>query len=605
MATPPITRTLRLLPYDSAWPTRFTDEVARLRPALGAAVQAIEHMGSTAVPGLPGKPVLDIAIAVENDANADACIAPMQSLGYEFRGPYGDDPRRRYYVRNENGASVVHVHLYVLPAAAWHALLAFRDALRADTALSAAYAAEKYRVAESVDWDKIAYSLAKGPFVQRVLADVAKFAMCVIAACLVAACASPSRDTPAATEGVVRAPSPYLLVSAADADETESDFLAVIDVREGSPTVGTAISTLPTGMNASMPHHMEYTLPPAGELLFLNAHHHEATMLLDVSNPSALGVVKTFMPPKPLRFPHDYTRTPSGTRLVGFLRSEGKSLDTTETVTPGNHGGIAEYRADGTLLRTAIAGDADGKPVRPYAFALLPKLDRLVVTSAPMMESSWADVVQIYRYSDFTLLSTMALPAGRGPDGELVPGSERAGFGPRVLEDRSVFLNSYGCTFYRLSEIDSSAPRLETFFALATPPADAKKGDIRGACGIPVVFGHYWINPVGKLHSVVVLDIADPSNPREVFRLTTPDTFNPHWLARDPNSNRLILGAELGGEDGYFMLRFDEQTGALRFDPAFRGDGQAGYISLKQTTWPHGASGAAWGHAALFLPATH
>jgi len=108
------------------------------------------------------------------------------------------------------------------------------------------------------------------------------------------------------------------------------------------------------------------------------------------------------------------------------------------------------------------------------------------------------------------------------------------------------------------------------------------------------VFGHYWINPVGKLHSVVVLDIANPSSSREVFRLTTPSTFNPHWLARDPTSNRLILGAALDGEEGYFMLRFDDQTGALAFDPAFRGDGQSGYISLKQATWPHGA---------LFLPA--
>ena len=116
-----------------------------------------------------------------------------------------------------------------------------------------------------------------------------------------------------------------------------------------------------------------------------------------------------------------------------------------------------------------------------------------------------------------------------------------------------------------------------------------------------MVFGHYWINPAGKLHSVVVLDIANPASPREVFRLKTPDTFNPHWLARDPQSNRLVLGAELGGEEGFFILRFDDQTGQLTFDPALSGEGQAGYVSLKKPTWPHGASGAAWGHAALFL----
>lgn len=385
----------------------------------------------------------------------------------------------------------------------------------------------------------------------------------VFAACAVVSCAPASRDQ----QTKAGEPSPYLLVSAGDGDEADSDFLAVIDLQAGSAGIGTAISTLPTGMKASMPHHMEYVMPPAGELLFMNAHHHETSMLVDVSNPRALRVAKTFMPPAPLRYPHDYTRTPKGTRLVGFLRSEGQSSDPAETATPGNHGAIAEYSANGELLRTATAGDAGGKPVRPYAFALLPELDRLVVTSAPMMEDVSADVLQVYRYSDFALLKTIDLPAGRLADGREVAGSERAGFGPRVLPDGSVFLNSYGCTFYRLSEIGSAQPRLDTLFALDTPPPQGP-GSIRGACGIPVVFGRYWINPAGKLHSVVVLDIANPASPREVFRLKTPDTFSPHWLARDPQSNRLVLGAELGGEEGFYILRFDDQTGQLTFDPA-------------------------------------
>lgn len=180
---------LRLVPYDSAWPARFAAEAERIRLALGTLAVAIEHVGSTAVPGLDGKPVLDIAIAVATDADADVCIVPMQTLGYEYRGPYGDDPRRRYYVRDDDaGVRVVHVHLYVLPAPAWAAKLAFRDALRADAVLAAAYAAEKYRVAESVGWDKGAYAVAKGPFVHRVLAAIKTLAVCFAAACLVSAC---------------------------------------------------------------------------------------------------------------------------------------------------------------------------------------------------------------------------------------------------------------------------------------------------------------------------------------------------------------------------------------------------------------------------------
>src|SRR5687767_12892833 len=122
-------------------------------------------------------------------------------------------------------------------------------------------------------------------------------------------------------------PSPYLLVFAADADGAESDFLTVIDLQHSSPSFGTAISTMPTGMKHSMPHHMEYAMPPAGEPLFINAHHREASLLVDVADPRAMRVMKTLTAPAPLRFPHDYYRTPTGTRLVGYLRSEGKSID--------------------------------------------------------------------------------------------------------------------------------------------------------------------------------------------------------------------------------------------------------------------------------------
>ena len=110
---------------------------------------------------------------------------------------------------------------------------------------------------------------------------------------------------------------------------------------------------------------------------------------------------------------------------------------------------------------------------------------------------------------------------------------------------------------------------------------------------------------------MVVLDISDPDAPREVFRLKTPRDFKPHWLAKDPLGNRLILGAELGGEQGFFMLRFDESDGRLAFDDNFNGKKKGflfgsrhtGYISLERRSWPHGDTGSSWGHAALFLGA--
>ena len=393
---------------------------------------------------------------------------------------------------------------------------------------------------------------------------------------------------------------PYLLVFAGDEDKADSDFLAVLDLQAGGNA--RAIATAPIGMKDSMPHHMEYSLPPRGELLFVNAHHHEKTLLIDLANPRQPLIAKTLDPPPPFRFPHDFYRMPTGTRLAGFLRSEGPSPYSGETAMPGNHGGIAEYSADGKLLRQAsAAAPGFGAPVRPYAFAYLPDIDRVVVTSAAMMEETTAHVVQVFRYSDFALLTTVPLPEGKLADGSAAPTSYKMGFGPRVLADGSVFFNAYGCGLYRLSNIAAASPMLETLTAIETPPREDPES-IRGACGIPIVFGHYWIQPAGRLHAVLVFDISSPSAPREVMRLATPEPFRPHWLARDPESNRLVLGAEFGGEEGMYLLRFDDKAGALRFDDSITSEGRQGYLSLKNQQWPHGNSGTAWGHAALFLP---
>ncbi len=157
------------MPYASHWPARFSEVSLSVRDAIGSLALAIEHVGSTAVPGLAGKPVLDIAIAVADQHAADACIKPLEALGYRYRGPNGDDLRRRYYTRDVDGERAEQIHLYMLPAAAWNDLLRFRDALKADLTLATAYANEKRRVAAAVNWNKTAYSIEKGAFVQAVL----------------------------------------------------------------------------------------------------------------------------------------------------------------------------------------------------------------------------------------------------------------------------------------------------------------------------------------------------------------------------------------------------------------------------------------------------
>lgn len=431
-----------------------------------------------------------------------------------------------------------------------------------------------------------------------------------LALCLIGltSCAEPAPQNAIALTGS----SAHVLLLVGDQDEQDEDFITVLDVDPTSETRGAPLGSTPIGHKASMVHHMEYNAPPSGELIFMNGHHHELSMLVDFSDPTNPRIANSFKPPAPLRFPHDYARTDTGTRLVGFLRSEGASPNSDENTSPGNHGGIAEYTAQGELIRsTSAAAPGYNKAIRPYAFAQVPDLDRLTVTSAPMMEQSWADVIQIYRYSDFALLHTLDLEVGINHKGQKIDGINGAGFGQHVLDDGSIFLNSYGCNFYHLTGIESDAPKVDLVYSVETDPAE-DPAKIRGACGIPLLIGQYWVQPIGKKQQVVVLDIADPKSPKEVFRLDTPDGFLPHWMGKDPKGNRLIMGAELGGEQGFYMLRFDENTGRIEFDSGFadyRSDSllniirskSTGYISLDREEWPHGNTGTAWGHAAVFF----
>jgi hypothetical protein len=82
----------------------------------------------------------------------------------------------------------------------------------------------------------------------------------------------------------------------------------------------------------------------------------------------------------------------------------------------------------------------------------------------------------------------------------------------------------------------------------------------------------------------------------------TDTIFHPHWLAKDPGSDRLILGAELGGDNRMLMVHIDSQTGRLSWDETFRSSRDSLGINFRRDEWPHGRTGEAFAHAALFRP---
>jgi len=414
---------------------------------------------------------------------------------------------------------------------------------------------------------------------------------------------------PACQESSVETAARYLYVWAGDVDGADPDFLAVVDADPTSDGYGSIINTEPVRSRESLPHHTEYDLPPVGTYLFANAHRTEEVLLIDFQDPIRPQVVRTLDAVPPYRYPHDMVRMPNGNVLVGYLRSDGPSPLPADTTLPGGHGGIAEFTPDGELVRAvSAADDVTDVPIRPYSFAMLPAIDRMVLTSAPMVEPYSADVVQTWRLSSLELLHTLPVPPARLANGELLqtehrgvlqPTGHRYPFEPRVMPDGSVLLNAYGCGFYRVTQIDSDAPRLEHVYTIEVPSS----ADL-GGCGIPVVAGDYWIMTVGAAAMLVTLDISDPSEPREVSRLPTEDGFAPHWLAKDPGSNRLIVGAEneIGGGDRMLMVIFDPLTGELSWDETLRAKQGFPRIDFRRTSWPHGDTGEALAHAALFRP---
>ena len=137
---------LEVVAYDPAWPQLYEEEAARVGAALGEDVVAIEHMGSTAVPGLAGKPVIDVSVGLRRPELSMEQVAAVEALGYEYLGENGL-PGRLFFRRSEGGKRTHHLHVVEVDGEHWHRHRAFRDYLRSHPDEAGRYAAEKLRLA--------------------------------------------------------------------------------------------------------------------------------------------------------------------------------------------------------------------------------------------------------------------------------------------------------------------------------------------------------------------------------------------------------------------------------------------------------------------------
>ena len=163
---------VQLVPYTPTWVTLFQSERARLKYALGADALDIQHIGSTAVPGLAAKPILDLGIAVAAEAVVAACTPRLIALGYTYRGYRGPD-QGHFFDQGPEQHLTHYLHMLPIGDPAWSNYLRFLDYLIAHPASRDAYMQLKQDLAAQYTENRAAYTAAKATFVERILAAAA------------------------------------------------------------------------------------------------------------------------------------------------------------------------------------------------------------------------------------------------------------------------------------------------------------------------------------------------------------------------------------------------------------------------------------------------
>lgn len=153
--------------YDPHWPQLFEMLRSRIAAALGELAISIEHVGSTAVPGLAAKPIIDIDVLLRSTSDLPVVIRKLGYLGYEHRGDLGVSGREAFRIKSD----AVRHHLYVCPpdSREYERHVAFRNYLRTHPADANAYALLKRELASRFRNDREAYNQAKSEFVERIL----------------------------------------------------------------------------------------------------------------------------------------------------------------------------------------------------------------------------------------------------------------------------------------------------------------------------------------------------------------------------------------------------------------------------------------------------
>jgi len=157
---------IEVVPHSPGWAAGFRSESERLRAALGEEVVAVHHVGSTAIPGISAKPIIDILLAVREVERLDDLGPEMAALGYEARGEFGI-PGRRFFVKSAGPRRTHHVHAFATGSPGLERHLAFRDYMISHPENASAYGRLKEGLAQEFPTDIEAYMDGKDAFIKE------------------------------------------------------------------------------------------------------------------------------------------------------------------------------------------------------------------------------------------------------------------------------------------------------------------------------------------------------------------------------------------------------------------------------------------------------
>lgn len=161
--------TVKLVEYNSNWPKLYELEAENLRETLDIAAERIQHVGSTSIPGLPSKPILDIAILVDSLDMAEEWKDTLAKLDYWYKGIEPDLPDRRFFAKGPREKRTVYLH--IVNKREFESLLKFRDRLRDNPSLVKEYATLKRKLAAEHKDNRDIYTRSKNDFIKSVIED--------------------------------------------------------------------------------------------------------------------------------------------------------------------------------------------------------------------------------------------------------------------------------------------------------------------------------------------------------------------------------------------------------------------------------------------------